>query len=97
MFDKENKYKKAEGMSVGLMVAIAIGVAIIVLMYFIIFRGGRNVSIAGSCEDSFCSVSTNDCKDMPESARKDVSYTKSLTTCKVGDKTGKCCVPEDFG
>lgn len=90
------KDKKAEGMSVGLMVAIAIGVAIIVLMYFLIFRGGKNVSIAGSCEEKFCTASEGNegCGAISGELKK--TYVAGLTTCKVGEKSGKCCVPEDF-
>jgi cell division protein FtsL len=84
--------KKGE-MTMEKMVGLILAVVIILILIYMVMKPARNASIAGSCEEKFCSVKSQ----AGENCEKLDGYTKSLTSCKVGEETGKCCIREDFG
>ena len=76
--------KKGE-ISITMLIFIVLGVVVLVVSIYLIYKGGKSAGAAGDC--------SGECKAAGESCPS--GYYKTLTSCKTsGDKKGKCCAEE---
>jgi hypothetical protein len=91
MMQRNNK--KAE-MSWAVIVGAVIAIAILVMLLYIAFRGGKLGAEALECEGGpdYCKKTSAECKKLGEDKGADLVL--SLKSCKISDEEkGRCCVP----
>ncbi|MFC1723426.1 hypothetical protein ACFL0V_04775 [Nanoarchaeota archaeon] len=74
--------KKKADMTIGLIIAIAIGLTILVISLYLLTGRGKQLDKVGKCEGKMCIVENEKC---PGDTKR------GLTPCKKGDKSGWCC------